>query len=48
VDTTPDLAAAENHNFGSADAGCQRPGWFIEPECCVFVHVERAGPDAVL
>ncbi|MEH1057078.1 hypothetical protein V6U89_17985 [Micromonospora sp. CPCC 206171] len=30
------------------DAGCQRPGWFIQEEFCLFVDVEQAGSVAVL
>jgi hypothetical protein len=30
------------------DAGCQRPGWVLRPEFCLFVSVDRVQPDAVL
>jgi len=30
------------------DSGCRRSGWFIQNEFCLYVRVERAGPDAVL
>lgn len=30
------------------DAGCQRPGWFIREEFCIFVDVEQAGSAVVL
>ncbi len=30
------------------DAGCQRPGWFLRHQVCLFVDVERATPAAVL
>ncbi|AVT33150.1 hypothetical protein C6361_31050 [Plantactinospora sp. BC1] len=30
------------------DAGCQRPGWFLRNEFCLFVDVERTEPVAVL
>lgn len=30
------------------DAGCQRPGWFIREEFCLFVDVDQAGPAAML
>ncbi|HZM77568.1 MAG TPA: hypothetical protein VFC19_17765 [Candidatus Limnocylindrales bacterium] len=30
------------------DAGCQRPGWFLRNEFCLFVDPEQAGPDARL
>jgi hypothetical protein len=30
------------------DAGCQRPGWFLRNEFCLFVDVERTAPAAAL
>jgi hypothetical protein len=30
------------------DAGCQRPGWLIRNEFCLFVDVEHVEPSAVL
>jgi hypothetical protein len=30
------------------DAGCQRPGWFLRHEFCLFVAVERTEPVATL
>jgi len=30
------------------DAGCQRPGWFLRNEFCLFVDAQQPGPGAVL
>lgn len=30
------------------DAGCQRPGWLIRNEFCLFVDVEQTEPVAML
>lgn len=42
------LVATKGWERRRDDAGCQRPGWFLRNEFCLFVDVERTEPVAVL